>query len=129
MNFTTNQLAQLVIRLGIGINLLMHGLTRLPDLSGFVAKMAPGFAETILLTALTRGFLFGLPFAELIAGLLILLGGRTIKWGYFLGGLIICALLFGTTLKQDWAGASTQMIYLIVFYLALRGLEPMDSKR
>jgi len=129
MNFTTNQLAQLVIRLGIGINLLMHGLTRLPDLPGFVTKMAPGFAETILPAALTRGFLFGLPFAELLAGLLILLGGRTIKWGYFLGGLIICALLFGTTLKQDWAGASTQMIYLIAFYLALRGLEPTDSNR
>ncbi|QKZ15360.1 DoxX family membrane protein [Spirosoma sp. KUDC1026] len=129
MNFSPNQLAQLVIRLGIGINMLMHGLTRLPKLNGFVAKMAPGFAETILPAAITRGFLFALPFIEIATGLLILLGGRTIKWGYFLGGLIISALLFGTTLKQDWAGAATQMIYLIAFYLALRGLEPVERNR
>jgi thiosulfate dehydrogenase (quinone) large subunit len=129
MNLTANQLAQLVIRFGIGINMLMHGLTRVPNLNGFVAKMAPGFAETVLPAALTRGFLFTLPFAEITTGLLILLGGQTIKWGYFLGGLIICALLFGTTLKQDWAGASTQMIYLVAFYLALRGLETTGRNR
>ncbi|GAB3747199.1 DoxX family protein [Spirosoma pomorum] len=129
MNFSPNQLAQLVIRLGIGINMLMHGFTRIPNLHGFVAKMAPGFAETILPASLTRSFLFALPFVEVTTGLLILLGGRTIKWGYFLGGLIISSLLFGTTLKQDWAGAATQMIYLIAFYLALRGLEPIERNR
>jgi thiosulfate dehydrogenase [quinone] large subunit len=129
MNFSPNQLAQTVIRLGLGINMLMHGLTRIPNLNGFVAKMAPGFAETILPAALTRGFLFALPFVEVTTGLLILLGGQTIKWGYFLGGLIISALLFGTTLKQDWAGAATQTIYLVAFYLALRGLESTEKNR
>ncbi|CAN5555427.1 hypothetical protein BH09BAC4_BH09BAC4_09910 [soil metagenome] len=125
----TNQLAQLVIRLGLGINMLMHGLVRIPKLDEFVTKTGAGFANTILPAILTKSFLFTLPFVELASGILILLGGQLGKWGYFLGGLTIGALLFGTTLKEDWAGASTQMIYVIAFYLALRGLNESGRGR
>ncbi|OIN58222.1 DoxX family membrane protein [Arsenicibacter rosenii] len=127
LTFSASQLAQLVIRFGMGVNMLMHGLTRLPNLSGFVGKMAPGFNDTVLPEPVTVAFLYVLPFLELASGLLILLGGRLLKWGYALGGLIIVSLLFGTTLKQDWQTAGTQVIYLIAFYLALRGLD--DSRR
>jgi thiosulfate dehydrogenase (quinone) large subunit len=118
-----NQLAQLIVRIGLGINMLMHGLVRIPKLTGFVNKTAAGFASTILPDLLTRAFLYGLPFVELASGALILLGGSFSRWGYFAGGLTICALLFGTTLKEDWATASTQVVYLIAFYLALQGLD------
>ena len=128
-NITANQLAQLVMRLGLGINILMHGLVRLPKLNAFVAKTAAGFSDTILPPALTNVFLYVLPFVELASGLLILAGGRFIKWGYFAGGLTIAALLFGTTLKEDWGTAGSQVVYVIAFYLALRGLEPMDRTR
>jgi thiosulfate dehydrogenase [quinone] large subunit len=124
---SANQLAQLVIRLGLGINMLMHGLVRLPKLNTFVAKTSAGFTATILPELLIKAFLYVLPFAEFSSGLLILLGGRFSKIGYTLGGLIISALLFGTTLKEDWAGAGNQLIYVIAFYLALRGLE--DNSR
>lgn len=124
---STNQLAQLVIRIGLGINMLMHGLVRIPKLSAFVAKTGAGFANTVLPDVLTRAFLYTLPFVELTSGVLILLGGQFSKWGYTLGGLIIGALLFGTTLKEDWAGAGNQLIYVIAFYLALRGLD--ESRR
>jgi thiosulfate dehydrogenase [quinone] large subunit len=119
----TSQLAQLVMRIGLGINMLMHGLVRIPKLNAFVTKTAAGFADTILPLILTKTFLYTLPFVELTSGILILLGGQFSKWGYFIGGLTIGALLFGTTLKEDWAGAGTQMIYVIAFYLALRGLD------
>lgn len=128
-NFTANQLAQLVMRLGLGINMLMHGLVRVPKLSAFVAKTGAGFAETALPAALTNAFLYVLPFVELVSGLLILAGGRFIKWGYFIGGLTIAALLFGTTLKEDWGTAGSQVVYVIAFYLALRGLEPTNRDR
>lgn len=129
-NFTATQLARIVIRIGLGINMLMHGLVRLPKLNGFVNKMAGGFADTVLPDVLTRSFLYALPFAEFASGLLILLGGQLSKWGYFLGGLIIGALLFGTTLKEDWGTAGIQMIYVIAFYLALRGFdEPSRLRR
>ncbi len=122
----TNQLAQLVIRLGLGINMLMHGLVRISKLNTFVSKTSAGFSHTILPEILTSAFLYTLPFAELTSGVLILVGGQFSKWGYFLGGLIISALLFGTTLKEDWAGAGNQLIYVIAFYLALRGLDASE---
>ena len=120
---TNNQLAQLVIRVGLGINMLMHGLVRIPKLNDFVAKTGASFASTLLPPILTKGFLYTLPFLELITGILILLGGQFIRWGYLAGGLIIALLLFGTTLKEDWSGAANQVIYVIAFYLALRGLD------
>ncbi|GAB3021002.1 DoxX family protein [Spirosoma pulveris] len=126
---TNNQLAQLVIRIGLGINMLMHGLVRLPKLGTFVAKTEVGFANTILPLLLVRFFLFTLPFLELATGILILLGGQFTRWGYFIGGLLIAALLVGTTLKEDWNTAGTQMIYVIAFYLGLRGLDPYSRGR
>lgn len=121
-----SQLSRLVLRLGLGINMLMHGLVRIPRLPGFVAKSSAGFANTVLPDVLTTGFLYALPFAELACGLLILLGGQFSKWGYTLGGLIMAALLFGTTLKEDWSTAGTQTIYVLAFAYALRSL---DSSR
>jgi len=126
---SNNQLAQLVIRIGLGINMLMHGLVRIPQLTAFVTKTAAGFGKTILPVVLTNGFLYTLPFLELASGVLILVGGQVGRWGYLLGGVIIAMLLFGTTLKEDWAGASTQMIYVIAFYLALRGLDSGSRSR
>ncbi len=121
-----SQLSRLVLRVGLGINMLMHGLVRIPKLPAFVAKSSAGFVNTLLPEFLTTGFLYVLPFAELTCGLLILLGGQFSKWGYTLGGLIIAALLFGTTLKEDWATAGTQTVYVIAFAYALRTL---DSSR
>ncbi|MVM34701.1 DoxX family membrane protein [Spirosoma sp. HMF4905] len=126
---TSNQLARLVIRIGLGINMLMHGLVRLHKLHEFVAKTAVGFANTILPPILTKGFLYTLPFVEFTVGVLILIGGPLSKWGYFLGGLTVGALLFGTTLKEDWTSAGTQLIYVIAFYLALRGLDESGRRR
>lgn len=126
---TNNQLAQLVIRIGLGINMLMHGLVRLPRLTTFVTKAEAGFAGTILPTLLTRAFLYTLPFVELATGILILLGGQFTRWGYFIGGLLMGALLFGTTLKEDWPGAGLQLTYVIAFYLALRGLDSSGRGR
>ncbi len=124
-----SQLAQLVMRIGLGINMLMHGLVRLPKLGAFVAKTKAGFAGTVLPESLTQAFLYALPFVEFSSGVLILLGGQLGKWGYFIGGLTIGALLFGTTLKEDWAGAGNQLVYVIAFYLALRGLDEPGRSR
>lgn len=126
---SNSQLAQLVLRVGLGINMLMHGLVRIPKLSAFVTKTEAGFASTILPAILTRVFLYTLPFVELAVGIMILLGGQFTKWGYFAGGMLIGALLLGTTLKEDWAGAGNQLIYVIAFYLALRSLDTSSRSR
>ncbi len=126
---SNNQLAQLIIRIGLGINMLMHGLVRIPKLTAFVTKTSAGFANTLLPPLLTKAFLFTLPFIELVIGILILVGGQFGKWGYVAGGILMGALMFGTTLKEDWAGAGNQLIYVIAFYLALRGLDSPGRSR
>jgi len=105
--------ALFILRLAFGINMLMHGLVRLPKLNTFVSKMAAGFADTLLPETLVRPFLLMLPFLELSAGLLLLIGGKAGRYGFALSGLLLAALLFGTTLKEDWNTAGTQMIYVL----------------
>lgn len=118
-SLTNGQLAALVLRIGLGVNMLLHGAVRVSNLSAIVEKMAAGFNETILPPLVTKGFLYGLTFIEIIVGLLILVGGPFGRWGYFTGGLVMTALMVGTSLKMDWDTVATQVIYLIAFYLAL----------
>ena len=74
-NLTNGQLASLLLRVSLGVNMLLHGAMWLPNLSDNVEKMAAGFTDTILPDLLARGFLYGLTFAEILIGLAILLGG------------------------------------------------------
>ena len=126
---SANELARLVFRFGLGINMLMHGLVRVPKLEQFVSKSGAAFADTLLPVLLVNAFLYTLPFLELACGLLILLGGQLSKWGYALGGFIMTLLLFGTTLREDWARAGSQVVYVVAFALALRGLESSRRSR
>ena len=105
--------ALFILRLGLGINMLMHGLVRIPKLNTFVFKMATGFTDTLLPEIIIKPFLFMLPFLELSVGILILVGGKAGQYGFALCGLLLAALLFGTTLKEDWGTAGTQMIYVL----------------
>ncbi|WP_234462362.1 hypothetical protein [Adhaeribacter terrigena] len=62
-----------------------------------------------------------IPLAELVIGVLILTG-FWLRWAVFAGGVLMGALLFGVTLKQDWDTAGTQMVYVLCFYFLLRHL-------
>ncbi len=118
-SLTNGQLAALLFRIGLGVNMLLHGAVRLPDLPANVGKLASGFKDTLLPEWLTYPFLYGLTFAEILIGLAILIGGPFGRWGYFAGGMLMTALMFGSSLKMDWPTVATQVVYLIAFYLAL----------
>lgn len=118
-SLTNGQLGALILRIGLGVNMLMHGAVRIPNLVVNVEKMAAGFKNTILPEFLTKSFLYSLTFAEILIGLAILIGSPFGRWGYFGGGLLMTALMFGTALKMDWNTVATQVVYLIAFYLAL----------
>lgn len=118
-SLTNGQLAALILRIGLGVNMLLHGAVRVPNLSANVEKMAAGFNNTVLPPFVSQGFLYVLTFAEIVIGLLILAGGPFGRWGYFAGGILMTALMFGSSLKMDWDTVATQVIYLIAFYLAL----------
>lgn len=108
-----------ILRIGMGIDMLIHGLIRLPILATFVSKSAIKFNDTYLPQVLVTGFLYALPFVEVLIGVLILLGGKISRVGLVSGGLFISVLLFGTAVKQEWNVAAEQVTYLIAFALAL----------
>lgn len=124
MNNSGRELALLVMRLGLGINMAMHGLVRLPKLNAFADKVAADFATTLLPALVARSFAFTLPVLELGVGLVILLGGRFLTHGLLGGGLIISLLMFGTSLREDWATLGSQVVYLMAFALALFLTDP-----
>ncbi|WP_051360166.1 hypothetical protein [Adhaeribacter aquaticus] len=121
--------ALFILRLGLGINMLMHGLVRLPKLEAFASKMAAGFEGTLLSETVVKAFLMVLPFLEFITGLLILFGGRLGRYGLVACGLILSFLLFGTTLKEDWSGAGNQLIYVIATAYGLALYDQQEKER
>ena len=67
-------LGRALLRLTLGINLVVHGLVRVPKLSAFAAGMARDFQPTILPSGLVQAFALALPFAEAAVGALITVG-------------------------------------------------------
>jgi thiosulfate dehydrogenase [quinone] large subunit len=112
------QLAYGILRLRLGINILIHGLVRLPQLASLADGLVQAFAKTPLPPQLVRLFAFALPFAETFVGLLLTLGLWT-RLALVGGGLLIIALVFGTALRSDWDTLGIQMIYAAIYYLLL----------
>jgi len=108
-----------LFRFGLGIDMLMHGVVRIPNLEAFVSHSSAGFKTSFLPAVMVTYFLYLLPFIEAIIGLLILIGGKAGRLGYVAGGFLIGILLFGTASHQAWDIASEQVIYLIAFAIAL----------
>jgi thiosulfate dehydrogenase (quinone) large subunit len=114
------QLAYVVFRLTLGINILVHGAGRIfgPGAEAFASSTAAEFSKTPLPAGMVHAFLVIVPFAELVLGALLALGLFT-RWALTLGGLLIAALVFGTALRSDWNTVGVQMIYAITYYLLL----------
>jgi thiosulfate dehydrogenase [quinone] large subunit len=107
-------LAYALLRVTVGLNFMMHGVSRL--LAGpalFTEKLVTQFAHSPLPGWSVQAFASALPFVEGILGLLLLLGLRT-KWVLVALGLVMLTLTFGTTLLQDWSGAGAQLLYEFV---------------
>jgi thiosulfate dehydrogenase [quinone] large subunit len=112
------RLAYAILRLTLGINILIHGLVRLPQLASFADGLVQAFAKTSLPRQVVHLFAFFLPFAEMFVGLLLTLGLWT-RLALVSGGLLIIALVFGTALRGDWDTLGIQMIYAAIYYLLL----------
>ncbi|WP_239014552.1 DoxX family protein [Archangium violaceum] len=107
-------LGHLVLRLVLGINIAMHGLTRVGDPAGFAQGIVNGFAQTPLPVWSVRLFGLVLPFLELVTGVGMLLGWR-LRAFLLLGGVTIAALTFGTCLRQQWETAGLQLFYALAY--------------
>ncbi|RZL57707.1 MAG: DoxX family membrane protein [Pedobacter sp.] len=108
----------LISRLAIGLSFFGHGLVRLPKLEGFSKWMMGQFEKSILPDALVLPFSYTLPILEFAAGLMILIGLFT-KQGLLLAGAISLALIFGTTLIENWDALPSQLIHIAFISILL----------
>jgi thiosulfate dehydrogenase [quinone] large subunit len=114
------QLAYVVFRLTLGINILIHGAGRIfgPGAGAFASGTEVEFTKTALPAGMVHAFLIVVPFAELVLGTLLTLGLLT-RWSLTLGALLITALVFGTAMRSDWNLVGLQMMYALTYYFLL----------
>ncbi|TAJ67621.1 MAG: DoxX family membrane protein [Chitinophagaceae bacterium] len=115
--------AYLMIRVGIGLNILMHGMVRSgKNKAPFIEAVQKEFADTYLPKRLVRIFAEVLPVLELVTGVFLLLGVFTAQTIFF-GFSLMLILLFGKAVKSDWLIVTLQMIYISLYAILIAGIE------
>lgn len=108
-------IAHALLRVTLGLNILIHGVSRiLMGVHNFAAMIVPMFDKTPLPTWSVQSFALTLPWAEFLIGFFILLGLRT-RIALIAGSLLTLALTFGVCLRQDWANAELLMVYAFIY--------------
>jgi thiosulfate dehydrogenase (quinone) large subunit len=109
------RIAYALLRLAVGVNLTMHGVSRMVSGPGeFAAKLVIQFTHAPLPAWSVWGFALMLPSIEGILGLLILIGLRT-RAVLIAASLLLVVLTFGSTLVQDWTVAGVQLTYAMAY--------------
>lgn len=113
--------AHALARIGLGINLLMHGLPRMAHWRQFAEHVQTQFARPDLPLPLpgaaVGALVYGIPPVEAAVGVLLILG-LALRPTLVVGALAMFPLIFGTNLIGDYAAAGSQLVYL-GFYAAL----------
>lgn len=112
----------LLLRLGIAISMFGHGLVRLPKLQTFSQWMIGIFEKSMLPKIVVVPFSYFLPIAELTIGLLLFTGLFT-KPALLLGGIMMLALLFGTSMIENWEAIPSQLLHLIFCAILLQFID------
>ena len=112
----TIELAYLILRLTMGVNMFTHGVARMLNIEGFNSWMVGQFSKTILPEFMVSISSYLIPFAELIIGIFLILGLFTCR-ALLAGALLIVVLVFGSGLQENWNVMSSQMIYAIFFFM------------
>lgn len=112
-------LAYALLRAMLGVNIAMHGISRiLMGVGVFASGIEKQFAATVLPHFAVAAFAHVLPWAEASIGLLILFGVAT-RSALVAGALLMIVLTFGSNLHQDWQVAGLQLIYAIAYALLI----------
>ena len=119
---TNSQLAYLVARLILGVNLFFHGLVRLPKLGSFVDGMEGAFAKTPLPGFMVTPMAYAIPIAETILGAFLILGFLT--RGALIGSVILfLVLITGCCFLENWSAVTSQMVHSLYIILLLAFLD------
>lgn len=113
------RLAYALLRIVMGLNLMMHGVSRmLAGPEAFTSHMVAQFAHAPLPVWSVWGFGMILPAIEALLGLLLLIGLRT-RAALVAASLLLMVLTFGSALLQDWAIVGSQLLYALVYSMLL----------
>lgn len=115
-----------LLRLGIALSMFGHGLVRMPKLEKFSGWMVGNFEKSILPEWMVVPFSYLLPIAELVVGILLLIGLFT-RASLIAGSLTMLALIFGTTLIESWDSLPSQLIHLAYCALLIGYVEQYDG--
>ena len=108
------RLAYALLRILVGINFTMHGVSRmLMGPSVFAEKLTTQFGHSPLPLRVVWAFGMVLPAIEALLGMLLLLGLRT-RAALVAALLLMMLLTFGVVLVQDWPTAGLQLAYGLV---------------
>lgn len=110
------ELAYLILRLTIGVNIFVHGLVRIPKLDAFNVWMVDYFKDTFLPEFMVSQLAYAMPFMEFIVGALLIIGLFTRK-ALLAGALLMVVLIFGACLRENWEWASFQLIYALFYFI------------
>ncbi len=123
-------IAYAVLRLTIGVDFLTHGAPRVANLAAFVASTVGDFRATILPEWSVAAFATSIPFIEVAAGLLLIVGLR-LRIVLPSLGLFVLVLVFGTTLRARYDVVAEQLAYALIIALltAARSLDRYSLDR
>lgn len=114
-------LAFFTLRLALGINELMHGITRIfmgAGLAGFLNFTQNQFKDAPLPVWQVRSFGAVVPICELLIGVLLIIGLKT-RWALVLAAVLMLGIIFGTAMRGDWQIVFLQMFYSLLYSLML----------
>lgn len=106
------------LRLPMAMSMIGHGLVRLPKLSAFAEGMTAQFIDSVLPSVLVLPFGYALPIIELAIGIFLILGWQT-RNTIFAGLLTMAALIFGSSMIENWGAISVQLIHSFYFAMLL----------
>ncbi|MGA2648341.1 MAG: DoxX family protein [Candidatus Sulfotelmatobacter sp.] len=114
-----DEIAYLLLRLTLGANIFLHGLSRLiGDRAAFAAYMDKQMQNAPLPGFLIHFVAVVLPWCEGTVGLLMILGLWT-SFALIAGSLLMLALQIGICLAQNWDVAGVQLIYVFLYFVLL----------
>jgi thiosulfate dehydrogenase [quinone] large subunit len=113
-------LAFTTLRLALGVNELIHGVTRIfiGGMDAFLTLTQTQFQNTSLPVWQVRAFATVVPYSELIIGVLLILGLWT-RWALAFAALLMVGIIFGTGMRGDWQIVFLQMFYSLLYSLML----------
>ena len=120
LRFSDTVVAYTILRVSFGLNIMLHGVSRLlAGHAAFLAYLNHYFEKTTLIPASSLpAFATALPWVETTLGLLLVLGIAT-RFSLIVGALVITCLVIGTNLAQDWVVSGLQLIYAFLYYYLL----------